>query len=167
MKVLVLGGTGVISREIVKLLVADRHEVTLYNRGSRNLSIPAGVRQITGDRMDRQNFESAMRAVCEPVFERPISEISFGQLLVYLFRTNRIGFLIDAGILEALAAGGLKALVMLGVALLGLGYAFYPFADSVFMMYAYRTVFGFGIAIVATSRQGDGRAGLFTSRSQR
>ena len=34
-----------------------------------------------------QDFESAMRAVCEPIFERPISEISFGQLLVYLFRT--------------------------------------------------------------------------------
>jgi predicted unusual protein kinase regulating ubiquinone biosynthesis (AarF/ABC1/UbiB family) len=34
-----------------------------------------------------QDFESAMRAVCEPVFERPIAEISFGQLLVYLFRT--------------------------------------------------------------------------------
>ena len=28
-----------------------------------------------------------MRAVCEPIFEKPISEISFGQLLVYLFRT--------------------------------------------------------------------------------
>ena len=28
-----------------------------------------------------------MRAVCEPIFERPISEISFGQLLVYLFQT--------------------------------------------------------------------------------
>jgi len=34
-----------------------------------------------------QEFEAAMRAVCEPVFERPISEISFGQLLVYLFQT--------------------------------------------------------------------------------
>ena len=34
-----------------------------------------------------QDFESALRAVCEPVFERPLSEISFGQLLVYLFRT--------------------------------------------------------------------------------
>jgi MFS family permease len=46
---------------------------------------------------------------------------------------------------------GRRPLVMLGLALLGLGYAFYPFADSVFMMYAYRTVFAFGIAIVATS----------------
>ncbi len=36
-----------------------------------------------------QEFESAMRAVCEPVFERPLSEISFGELLVYLFRTAR------------------------------------------------------------------------------
>lgn len=34
-----------------------------------------------------QDFESAMRAVCEPIFERPIAEISFGQLLVYLFQT--------------------------------------------------------------------------------
>jgi len=32
-------------------------------------------------------FESAMRAVCEPIFEKPLSEISFGQLLVQLFRT--------------------------------------------------------------------------------
>ena len=34
-----------------------------------------------------QDFEAAMRAVCEPIFERPLSEISFGELLVYLFRT--------------------------------------------------------------------------------
>jgi ubiquinone biosynthesis protein len=36
-----------------------------------------------------QDFESAMRAVCEPVFEKPLSEISFGQLLIYLFSTAR------------------------------------------------------------------------------
>ena len=34
-------------------------------------------------------FESAMRAVCEPIFERPLGEISFGQLLIYLFQTAR------------------------------------------------------------------------------
>ena len=34
-------------------------------------------------------FEAAMRAVCEPVFEKPIAEISFGQLLIYLFQTAR------------------------------------------------------------------------------
>ncbi|MEP5763958.1 MAG: ubiquinone biosynthesis regulatory protein kinase UbiB [Halieaceae bacterium] len=35
------------------------------------------------------DFESAMRAVCEPVFEKPLAEISFGQLLIYLFQTAR------------------------------------------------------------------------------
>lgn len=34
-----------------------------------------------------QDFESAMRTVCEPIFERPIAEISFGQMLIQLFRT--------------------------------------------------------------------------------
>ncbi len=32
-------------------------------------------------------FESAMRTLCEPVFERPLSDISFGHMLVSLFRT--------------------------------------------------------------------------------
>ena len=32
-------------------------------------------------------FESAMRMVCEPIFEKPLKDISFGQLLVQLFRT--------------------------------------------------------------------------------
>lgn len=32
-------------------------------------------------------FESAMRRVCEPIFERPLKDISFADLLVQLFRT--------------------------------------------------------------------------------
>ena len=32
-------------------------------------------------------FEFAMRIVCEPIFEKPLKEISFGHLLVQLFRT--------------------------------------------------------------------------------
>ena len=32
-------------------------------------------------------FESAIRSVCEPIFEKPLSEISFGQILVQLFAT--------------------------------------------------------------------------------
>lgn len=31
-------------------------------------------------------FESAMRCVCEPIFEKPLKDISFGQLLLQLFR---------------------------------------------------------------------------------
>ncbi len=34
-------------------------------------------------------FAAAIRTVCEPIFERPLREISFGLLLVNLFRTAR------------------------------------------------------------------------------
>ncbi|ROR34222.1 ubiquinone biosynthesis regulatory protein kinase UbiB [Inmirania thermothiophila] len=34
-------------------------------------------------------LEAAVRAVCEPIFERPLKDISFGQLLLRLFQTAR------------------------------------------------------------------------------
>ncbi len=34
-------------------------------------------------------FEAAIRTVCEPIFERPLKDISFGQLLLRLFQTAR------------------------------------------------------------------------------
>jgi ubiquinone biosynthesis protein len=34
-------------------------------------------------------LESAIRAVCEPIFDRPLKDISFGQVLVRLFQTSR------------------------------------------------------------------------------
>jgi ubiquinone biosynthesis protein len=40
-----------------------------------------------GTRIDE--FEAAIRCVCEPIFERPLKEISFGQLLLRLFQTAR------------------------------------------------------------------------------
>ena len=43
--------------------------------------VPAGTRT--------DEFEAAIRTVCEPIFERPLAEISFGQLLVRLFQTAR------------------------------------------------------------------------------
>ena len=36
-----------------------------------------------------EEFESAIRTVCEPIFEKPLSEISFGNFLVSLFQTAR------------------------------------------------------------------------------
>lgn len=36
-----------------------------------------------------EEFETAIRAVCEPIFAKPISEISFGRLLMHLFQTAR------------------------------------------------------------------------------
>ena len=36
---------------------------------------------------NKQEFESTIRAVCEPIFEKPLGDISFGKLLVQLFQT--------------------------------------------------------------------------------
>ncbi len=38
-------------------------------------------------RMDE--FEAAIRTVCEPVFDRPLKDISFGKVLLRLFQTSR------------------------------------------------------------------------------
>jgi ubiquinone biosynthesis protein len=40
-----------------------------------------------GTRVDE--FESAIRAVCEPVFDKPLKDISFGKVLLRLFETSR------------------------------------------------------------------------------
>jgi ubiquinone biosynthesis protein len=34
-------------------------------------------------------FEAAIRAVCEPIFDKPLKEISFGRVLLRLFQTSR------------------------------------------------------------------------------
>jgi len=39
--------------------------------------------------VDVNDFEFAIRTVCEPIFEKPLSEISFGHVLVNLFATAR------------------------------------------------------------------------------
>jgi len=43
--------------------------------------VPAGTRI--------EEFEAAIRTVCEPVFARPIKDISFGRFLLHLFQTAR------------------------------------------------------------------------------
>ncbi|OQW93151.1 MAG: ubiquinone biosynthesis regulatory protein kinase UbiB [Beggiatoa sp. IS2] len=43
--------------------------------------VPAGTRI--------EEFEGAIRSVCEPIFDRPIKEISFGMVLLRLFQTAR------------------------------------------------------------------------------
>lgn len=35
------------------------------------------------------DFETAIRAVCEPIFDKPLKEISFGRVLFQLFQTSR------------------------------------------------------------------------------
>lgn len=63
--------------------------LAFFNRDYRRVAqahldagwVPAGTRI--------EAFEAAIRAVCEPVFARPLKEIYFGKLLLRLFQTSR------------------------------------------------------------------------------
>ena len=61
MKVLILGGTGVISRSIVDQLLARQDDVTVYNRGRNPLPFQGEVKHLVGDRSDRVAFEADMQ----------------------------------------------------------------------------------------------------------
>jgi nucleoside-diphosphate-sugar epimerase len=58
MKVLIIGGTGLISRGIVKHLLLRGANVTMFNRAQRDNPLPPEVEQITGDRKNRDAFEA-------------------------------------------------------------------------------------------------------------
>jgi ubiquinone biosynthesis protein len=63
--------------------------LAFFNRDYRRVAqahldagwVPAGTRV--------DAFEAAIRAVCEPIFARPLKEIYFGRLLLRLFQTSR------------------------------------------------------------------------------
>jgi nucleoside-diphosphate-sugar epimerase len=60
LRILIVGGTGLISTAITRLLVERGDEVTLYNRGQRSAAIPQ-VAQVHGDRTDYARFEAQMQ----------------------------------------------------------------------------------------------------------
>jgi nucleoside-diphosphate-sugar epimerase len=62
MKVLMIGGTGQISRAITRRLLAAGDDLTLYHRGKTTVDSLAGYRTIQGDRQDLPNFELQMKA---------------------------------------------------------------------------------------------------------
>ena len=63
--------------------------VAFFNRDYRRVA-ELHVESGWVDRNTRvDEFEAAIRAVCEPMFQRPLAEFSFGQLLLRLFQTAR------------------------------------------------------------------------------
>jgi nucleoside-diphosphate-sugar epimerase len=69
MKVLILGGTGLISTGIVTHLQARGAEVAIFNRGQRPSTLPANVRQIVGNREDRAALEGAANEHFDVVYD--------------------------------------------------------------------------------------------------
>ncbi|MBA2479408.1 MAG: NAD-dependent epimerase/dehydratase family protein, partial [Planctomycetes bacterium] len=73
-RVLVIGGTGLISVGIVTHLLARGAQVTMYNRGARESTVPDGVEHVRGDRSDLAAFE---RAFADRTFDAVIDMICF------------------------------------------------------------------------------------------
>jgi nucleoside-diphosphate-sugar epimerase len=65
MRVLVLGGTGFIGPYVIRGLVADGHEVSVFHRGNRPSDLPGPVSQIRGDYRALASHETECRR-CEP-----------------------------------------------------------------------------------------------------
>lgn len=60
MKILILGGTGLISTAITRELLQQGADVTLFNRGQTEDRTPDGAKSIHGDRNDFPAFEQQM-----------------------------------------------------------------------------------------------------------
>ncbi len=63
MKLLILGGTGVISRAIVRQAVDKGLDVTMVNRGNRRIGFESAVRTIQADRSDKAGFAAKLKDV--------------------------------------------------------------------------------------------------------
>src|SRR5512144_2912675 len=61
MKVLFVGGTGVISTAVSRLAIERGIELDLLNRGRRGESFPEGARQIVADKGDKPAVRAALR----------------------------------------------------------------------------------------------------------
>jgi nucleoside-diphosphate-sugar epimerase len=65
MKYLIIGGTGLISTSITRILLEQGEEVTLYNRGRSPQRFPGGARTLHGDRSQFSEFEAQVREAGE------------------------------------------------------------------------------------------------------
>ncbi|MHA4806872.1 NAD-dependent epimerase/dehydratase family protein [Flavitalea flava] len=96
MKILVIGGTGNISRWFVPQLIREGNEVTLYNRGMHEVKFESEVKRITGDRTNHAAFETDMKkaglfdcvidmAGFEPEDARSVVRALYGRTAQYIF----------------------------------------------------------------------------------
>ena len=68
-----------LARNLLAFFKRDYHQVATLHVSSG--WVPENTRV--------NEFEAAIRTVCEPIFEKPLKDISFGQFLVRLFQTAR------------------------------------------------------------------------------
>ena len=92
MKILIIGGTGLISTPMTHFLLDRGDEVTLYNRGDTESRVPKGTKTIRGDRTEYAAFKAQMEEADS--FDCVIDMVGYapgdGESVVRAFR-GRIG----------------------------------------------------------------------------
>ncbi len=84
---LIVGGTGLISTGIAKQLLARGAQVTMFNRGQRESTLPAGIRQIRGNRDDSAAFVAVFEgARFDVVFDMICFNVGQAEASVSAFR---------------------------------------------------------------------------------
>ncbi|MDA0267187.1 MAG: NAD-dependent epimerase/dehydratase family protein [Cyanobacteria bacterium] len=86
MRILVMGGTRFIGVSLTRQLVAQGHEVVLFNRGNQPAPVD-GIAQLHGDRQDPAALKAALAGESfDAVFDNNGRELSDTQPLVELFK---------------------------------------------------------------------------------
>jgi nucleoside-diphosphate-sugar epimerase len=102
MRILVMGGTRFIGVYLTRLLVAQGHDVVLFNRGNRPAPI-AGVQQIQGDRTDPAQLKAKLASESfDAIFDNNGRELNDTQPLVEIFkdRLQHFVYVSSAGVYQ-------------------------------------------------------------------
>ncbi|MBE9012535.1 NAD-dependent epimerase/dehydratase family protein, partial [Pseudanabaenaceae cyanobacterium LEGE 13415] len=99
MRILIMGGTRFIGVYLTRLLMAQGHEVTLFNRGNKPAPTE-GVKQIQGDRTSATDLEQLKSIEFDAIFDNNGRELSDTQPLAELFkgRIQQFVYMSSAGI---------------------------------------------------------------------
>lgn len=100
MRILIMGGTRFIGVYLTKTLVAQGHEVVLFNRGNKPAPVE-GVKQIHGDRTDASQLkEQLSQEKFDAIFDNNGRELSDTQPLVEIFkdRVQHFIYMSSAGV---------------------------------------------------------------------
>ncbi len=99
MRILIMGGTRFIGVYLTQLLVAQGHEVVLFNRGNRHVPVP-GVGQILGDRTDPDQLKQLANENFDAVFDNNGRELTDTQPLAEIFqdRVQHFVYMSSAGV---------------------------------------------------------------------
>ncbi len=100
MRILIIGGTRFIGVYLTKLLVAQGHEVVLFNRGNRPTPVP-GVEQIVGDRTIADEITQKLSSQrFDAIFDNNGRELSDTQPLAEIFadKVQHFVYMSSAGV---------------------------------------------------------------------